>query len=352
MFVDLTQFRGVLDRVAPAAGNTGVTANVLLVATDGTLTATCTDYDVSATASCPCDGDLSALVPVAALAKVVRAMPGPRLELTAGNGAQLHVGVGRSRMMLCGFDADQFPEVEWPSGDGAAVDSGALDLALTTVATAVGQDDSRPALCGVLFERDGERLRLVTTDGHRLHTTTTPVALPSSWTPAILHRRALAVLRSVLDGGATVEIAAVGRDLVFRCGGAMVKARQIEANFPDYNKVIPARSDKTCTLPVAATLEALARATVFAKGEAIVRLTFGDTLEFDCKTLDVGDGHDEVPIDAWTGDVGTVSLSPRYLADALRACGGSDVDFGWGDAVSPCTVRGAQTVCVLMPCRI
>ncbi|MBU2825735.1 DNA polymerase III subunit beta, partial [Acidithiobacillus ferrooxidans] len=75
--------------------------------------------------------------------------------------------------------------------------------ALAVVANTMAQNDARLFLNGVLIEVEGQELRLVATDGHRLAMMTLPFAssLESGSYQAILPRKAVLELLRILDDG-------------------------------------------------------------------------------------------------------------------------------------------------------
>lgn len=169
-----------------------------------------------------------------------------------------------------------------------------LTDALDFVVRAVSSEETRYYLNGIYLHQhnmadigDGTGkagvLRMVATDGHRLHIRTfTGSASPSTrrdGSPAVIvPRRAVAMIVKALalyspDTWAEMEWCETG--FVFRLGRVLVESKIIDSTFPDYVRVIPSLEDVTHTIPVpAAERAAMAlahRATVARINEGSVR---------------------------------------------------------------------------------
>lgn len=336
----------------------GVTASVRLDVTDSSVTVWATDYDVTGSGTAPCDGggDWSALVPATLMLRQIASLPdGATVTLTRRDSNRLLIEAGRSRYEVAGLDPSEFPEVAVPIPGGVALDSGEVRLLLNRAAYCVSQDDGRPAICGLYLEGKDDALRATATDGHRLATATCPA--PGLAIDAIMHRRALSVLRKMLDGSPTVWLAAVGRDLVWRTRDLTLTCRRVEANFPDWRKVVPdtTGSPLRATFDAEAMLAELGRvAPVLPRGDAILRVTWvgPDCLELDGKG-DLGDAHTELAADC-AGEGVTIGLNPAFLRDACRALGGT-VTVRATDGLLPVVLTSdaaVDCVSVLMPIRL
>lgn len=335
-----------------------ITACVRIDCTASTVTVHATDYEVSGSATAPCDGDgeWSVCVPAVTLLRQIGTLPdGATVTLRLADGARLAIEAGRSRYAIAGKPASEFPEVAEPVTGGVALDTAALRQLFVRAAYCVSMDDGRPAITGVYLQGDGEALRATATDGHRLATAT--MAAPGLTITAILHRRALLALLKMLATAPTVWLVSEGRNLVWHTRDTTLTARRIEATFPDWTKVVPDPAGYGGSVTVAADvmLAELSRVTpLLPSRDAIVRLTWtGDGIALD-GTGEHGDAHAELDA-AVHAPVAcqTLGLNPAYLRDAVKALGGA-VTMAVRDSVSPVLLTSdaaGAAQCVLMPCR-
>lgn len=340
-------------------GSPNITGCARLVAGLDRLTAQATDHERSGDgwAAADGDGEWSVCVPAAQLAKLVGLLPdGATVSLLPDGDTLLRVEAGRARYTLAGMPAAEFPDLSdldalGTEPAGVAIDSEALRRLLSLAAT-VSQDDGRPAICGVYLHGDGQTLRAVATDGHRLTTATIDAAVTID---AILHRGALGSLRRMLDASPMVWLSRAGRGIVFASHGRRLVCRAIEANFPDYTKAVPAaNAGEPVAIDADALLADVNRVAPMAAGaDAIMRLTLtASGLALDASGGN-GDAHAELDAD-WTGKPATYGINPAFLRDACRSLGGT-LTLRLRDQVSPILVTSdaaPNAVVVLMPMRL
>lgn len=321
----------------------------LLSASHGILRVLSTDYEVAAAGSAPCDGDLLACVPAKAILGVVGALPdGATLTLTVAANHRLTVESGRSRYELAGENPELFPAPAEVSGDVLALPAGPLRAMLARVAVCVAQDDSRPAMACVYLHSDDGNLVAVATDGHRLALDTMSFG---GKIDALVPRRALGVLLSLLDGAATCALTVAGRDLRFDVGSLSLTARRVEGAFPGYTKVIPDARGGGLAVEAEVLSRAVKQVAMVARGsEPILRLRAdAGNLTLDVADPTSGEGHAEIECE---GDMPALALNPRFLID-LCAVGGT-LTIAARDNESPVRVTSdaaAGWVGILMPMR-
>ncbi len=97
----------------------------------------------------------------------------------------------------------------------------------------------RPALSGLYLDMEGELLRTVATDGHRLSLTGIPVSAQVE--PVIVPGRACVLLREILKRfpGGKVGIVSGEKEIVFFGESWILRTVPIESIYPDYRAVIP-----------------------------------------------------------------------------------------------------------------
>jgi DNA polymerase-3 subunit beta len=133
----------------------------------------------------------------------------------------------------------------------------------------------------------------------------------------------------------------------------------IDAQFPAYQDVIPAMTDRAVRTPRVQFKEAL-RAVSLAASERTggVKLGVADNaLRITSESPESGNGFDEVSIE-YDGPEISVGFNARYLLDVLNAIDDEEVTLGLSGELDPAVVRpgGEKThdeyIAVVMPMRI
>lgn len=365
--VPLYRAQGVVDRKA----TTNVIACVHVSAGDDGLVLSATDYDVTMTASVAAEvlEPGAVLVNGRALFEVVRALPeGSVVELTGEPNHRLRIVAGRATYHLNGLDPAEFPggSIEAQPRLGLYCDKGHIEAMLRRTLFSVSQDDTRPALNGVLLEiepvAEGQVLiRMVSTDGHRLSKSERTVACSShdgSSHRCIVHRRGATELQRILEGSdPSVHIGFSGRNVVFASDKARLQVKQIDETFPDYGRVIPEKGDISVSLPLPELVGAIRRVgAVSASKDATLRFELTDgRIVLEMNHQDLGDAHEEIEPASYKGGHQKVGFNPRYLLDVCQVLATDNVSLELSDQFSPCLVHSEEdpgSVFVIMPMRL
>lgn len=366
LMLPLYRAQGAADQRA----TTNVIGCVHILAADDRLVLTATDYEVTVMAEVAADvvEPGSALVSAKGLFQVVRALSeGSVVQLSSDASHRLRIEAGRSYYHLNGMNPEEFPHsaVDTQGSRSLVVDKAHVDAMLRRTLFSVSADDSRPAITGVLLEIEPEgaqqvRIRFVSTDGHRLSKAERSVAsgdFEGGRFSGIIHRRGAAELQRLLEGSdPTVRIEISGRTLVFSSDRARLQVRQIEASFPDYNKVVPDRGDVSVTLPTSTFVSAVRRVQSLGNSrDNILRLEFDDgRVTLEMTHPDIGEAHEEMECD-WSGSRMKFGFNPKYLQDVCSVLGTDNITLELRDQMSPCLLHSDEepgSVFVIMPMRL
>lgn len=366
LITPLYRAQGVIDRKA----STNVLACVHMVAADGALTFTATDYDVTMTADVSAEvlEPGAALVNGRALFDVVRALPdGVDVMLTCDEHHRIRIEAGRAYYHLNGLAPEEFPDVvEEGSGKRLHLDKEEVAGMLRRTLFSVSSDESRPALNGVLLEIEPASatqalLRMVSTDGHRLsraERAIEAVDYDGSSYRCIVHRRGAAELLRIFEGGdLSVTIEFLGRNIVFSSDHARLQVRQIDESFPEYQRVIPENSIAKVTLSKTALVNAIRRVSSLASGKHnLLRMDLETgKISLEMVHADFGDAHEEIEAPDYEGSMVSVGFNPRYLIDVCGVLDVESVTLELSDQFSPCLIHAEDepgSTFVVMPMRL
>lgn len=367
LMIPLYRAQGVVDRKT----TTNVIACVHLTASEDQITVTATDYEITVVAEVSADvvEAGAALVNGRALYDVVRGLPdGATVTLSSDANHRLRIEAGKSYYNLNGWNPTEFPIDAGmaASGRGFLCDKSQVETMLRRTLFSVSTDDSRPALNGVLFEVEPEaqgqvRLRMVSTDGHRLSKAERTVAASDydgQKQRCIVHRRGAAELQRILEGSdPSVRIEFAGRNVVFSSDKSRLQIRQIEESFPDYGRVIPDRGDTAVTLTTGGLAGSIRRVSALgAAKEPLLRVEIADgRMALEMNYVDFGDAHEEIELPDWQGGKLRVGFNPKYLLEVCSVLGSEHITLELSDQFSPCLLHSDEepgSVFVVMPMRL
>ncbi|MEO8603278.1 MAG: DNA polymerase III subunit beta [bacterium] len=340
-----------------------ILGNVLIQSSDDGVVIAATDQELAVRRHCTAEVKKKGTLTAGArkLYEMVREIPDGEIRIRQQDNFWIEVSAGKSRFRLVGLDPREFPAMpEPPPGECSVRISGeTLTEMIEHTLFAVSADETRVNLNGIHLEQtpDG-RLRMVATDGHRLAMITRPVdhlALP---TPVTLPRKAVVELRKVLESGEEpVELSVQGGAAHAARGRVQMSMRLVEGEFPDYNQVIPAKSERHATIDALALHAALRRVSVVSseRTRGIKMHIDSQRLELTTINPDVGEAAEEIDIE-YEGEPVGVGFNGRYLLDVLGVLPSDKrIEIGLNDEVSPGVLRavGDPDYCyIVMPMRL
>jgi len=373
---DLLKLVSRMQGVAERKSTMPVLSNVLL-AVDGPsmLRIAATDMYLALVGRVMSDVSKGGSVAVSAkdLLERVRMMPDGPIHLSSVDGTTVLKAAGSARRYtLRGMPGEDFPPLPTPA-EGSPSLAIAVDVLRELIAKthfSISGDETRAHLNSALFEWDGDVVRMVTTDGHRLSKIEVKVTGRQASATMLIPLKAIQELRRLCDemlgeakdgakelgDSSQLQITQSGSNAFFQGGGVSFAVRLVDAQFPPYAQVIPQNSGKIVRLGRSVFAEAL-RAVSVAASERTGGVKLGVTsgaMRITSESPESGEGFDEIPID-YTGQPMTIGFNAKYFLDVLGALDEDEVELGLGGELDPAVIRPVSDrvfLAVVMPMRI
>lgn len=338
-----------------------VLANVLVVAGKEGLAITGTDLEVEMVAEVKTDqsdtGEFT--LPARKFLDICRALPeGAVLNIAVAENRAV-IKSGRSRFALATLPASEFPSIE------SMADEFTVELTESNLKTLIDQtqfsmahQDVRYYLNGLLLELRQGTVRAVATDGHRLALCEQPCSSSSKdERQIIVPRKGVVELGKLLEASDEKVTLHIGTNHVqVRLPSVTFTSKLIDGRFPDYERVIPAKSPNTLSCTREAARQALVRASVLSNEKYRgVRLQLSkDLLRATVHNPEQEEAEEELEI-SYSGDELEIGFNVSYLLDALSAVKSESVAMQMADPNSSCLIQGEdEPHCkyVVMPMRL
>ncbi|WP_394834106.1 DNA polymerase III subunit beta [Pendulispora rubella] len=311
----------------------------------------------------------SVAVPAKDLLERVKMMPDGPIRIASEDNATTTLKATGSarRYTLRGMPGEDFPPLPVPA-EGAptlAIEVDVLRELIQKTYFSISGDETRAHLNSALFEWEGDVVRMVTTDGHRLSKMEVKVEGRQASATMLIPLKAILELRRLCDeivpeqgkdARAQIQITQSGSSAFFQGGGSTFSVKLVDAQFPPYSQVIPQNSDKKVRVPRGQFADAL-RAVSIAASERTGGVKLGITggvMRITSESPESGDGFDEIPVDYAGADI-TIGFNAKYFLDVLGSLQEDDVILGLSGELDPAVVRPASErnfLAVVMPMRI
>ena len=303
-----------------------ILANVLLTASeDGHLSVSATNLELGLIGTYPCEVLKSGAITLSgkALFDIVRALPKNSATLKTTNNNWVEITCGKVNYRLVGMAADGYPslptfgDVEFFKLSGEAFKD-MIDKTLYSVCT----DETRYNLTGIYCEAmaEGNGLRMVSTDGHRLSIIEHPTDdQPLIKKGVIIPRKGMIEIRRLLDDGEVMgQLGFQENSAIFEKDGLTLTMQLVEGEFPDYNQVIPASFTKSIIIDRALLQSALKRTSLLSPDKAQgVRLDLSNgSLSLSAHNPDIGEAREDLEIN-YEGEDLKIGFNFRYISAML-----------------------------------
>jgi len=370
---DLLRVLGRCQGVADKKSTMPVLGNVLLETTDDGLRLAATDLvlAVSGVVSAEVKRKGSVAVGAKDLFDRVRMMPEGELiiEVTEGSSTTIRASSAARRYTIHGVPGAEFPSLPSATlGDWLELEVGIMARLLSSTYFSISTDETRLHLSSALFEYEDNRVRMVTTDGHRLSKMEIRAPEVKGKGSMLIPLKGIHELRRLCDEALSessseqapvLRILPSGANVYFEIAGFRFSVKLVDATFPPYQQVIPSQSEKAIRAPRGALSDALKAVSLAASDRTGgVKLTLSNkTLRVESESPEAGEGFDEIAID-YTGGELTIGLNAKYFLDVMNAITDDEVILGISGELDPAVVRPAgdatdrDYLAVVMPMRI
>ncbi len=355
----LSHIQGVVERKNTIA----ILSNVRMEALAGVLTLNGTDQDIDIkeTINVEASEDGSNTVSAHLLYDVLRKIDSAaEITLETKNESALIIKSDNTNVSLPILPIEDFPIINPLSSENTfAVESDKLKHILEKAKFAISQDETRYYLNGVYLEFiESGKIRAVATDGHRMACIDAEIGVaPTGIQSMILPKKSVNELTRLLDRENTkVEITVSESSVNFKFDTISFTSKLIDANFPDYDKVIP----KNNTSVVEVNREKFKNSvdfvsTVSEEKIKTLKMTLVDSLiKLSVSTTSNASASQEVENSGDKCNL-VIGFNASYLIDIANNIDEEELSISLDNASAPIIVRGkgnSEELYILMPMRL
>jgi DNA polymerase-3 subunit beta len=314
-----------------------ILANVLIKRSGQELRVQATDLELQVNARLPDTGgeDFALTTGARKLYDIVRALPeGGRVKLETRD-ALLEVKCGRAKFTLQTLPAADFPAIETQAGTQAPVSIAQKEFKrlLQQVQFAMAQQDIRYYLNGMLLVLEGQTLRAVATDGHRLALAESRLSEAAENREVILPRKTIAELaKQLAETDDPVQITLGDNQASFNLGTSLLVSKIIDGKFPDYQRVVPQNHQKLLGLERQTAINTLQRAAILSSDKFRgVRLVMSPgSLRVVCNNNEQEEAQEEIEAE-YSAEPLDIGFNVAYLLDGLAAVKAERITLAFQD---------------------
>ena len=344
-----------------------ILANVLIEAEGDAVTFRATDLDIEVVDKVEAQVQRAGATTVNAvtLHEIVRKLADGALVGLSDDGAsgRLSVEAGRSHFQLATLPKEDFPvmaSAEYASNFTA--NAAVLRRLFDKSKFAISTEETRYYLNGVYMHvaetQDGQTLRCVATDGHRLARIDAPLPEGAEGMPGVIvPRKTVGELRKLLDDDdAAIAVSVSETKVRFATPEITLTSKVIDGTFPDYSRVIPNGNSRRMEVDAAEFAKAVDRvATVSSERSRAVKMQLDeDRLILSVNAPDSGNAEEELGV-AYGDEKLEIGFNAKYLLEIASQVDRENAVFLFNSAGDPTLMREGNdqsAVYVVMPMRV
>ncbi len=357
---NLTKALSNVSRVASARNELVILNNILLRTDNNRLLVAATNLEIASKQyiGTKISKPGSITVPARLITDFVASLPTGTVELEVKND-HLYIKSGKFSSTINGMVADEFPELPEIDEDKTIeykFKASELKKSLSQTIIASSSDTTRPVLTGVFWHTSKGSLLLAATDGYRL--AERRLMKVKDEVNAIIPTTTLQeVLRCLGDNNEDISVLFDNTQVCFKTPSLEIVSRLIDGKFPDYQQLIPQKSEVEVVLSKDDLGRVTKVASLFAResggGITISTSVEKSTLSIHSIASELGENTSEASAEI-TND-GEITINSRYLLDALGVIGGDELMFAFNGKLAPCILReskkDADYLYIIMPMK-
>ncbi len=346
-----------------------ILSNVLIEAKEDGVYLTATDMDIAVIEKINLEkSEVMQLGTITTSAQmlydIVRKLPeNVKVELLSEKNDRLGIKVSSSSFALNCLPAEDFPSISQEEFKFTfSLETNDLIRLIDKTSFAMSLEETRYYLNGIYLhavkDAEGEKLRTVSTDGHRLSRVDMNIPEGANEIPGVIvPRKTIMEIRKLLeDHSDTINLSLSDNKIKLSFSNVILTSKLLDGTFPDYSRVIPEQNDKTVTISNQLLSEAVDRVSTVStdKTRAIkVNISKGNLI-ISATNPDKGSASES--LDAiYEGEEVEIGFNSKYVLDVARQIKGNEIIIKLSDSVSPTLVYDKDdkgVLFVLMPMRV
>ena len=280
---------------------------------------------------------------------IIRKLPDNDVTIESQNSEgniKVTISCEKAKFTILGRSGDDFsylPSIE--RIDGIHVSQYTLRNIILQTIFSISENDTNKVMSGELFEVDGNMLKMVSLDGHRISIRKVELAQSYGYKKVIVPGKALSEVSKILTDSteSVVSIFFTDKHVLFEFEKTVVVSRLLEGEYFNIDQMLSSDYETKLTINRREFLDCIDRATLLVKeGDkrpVIISIENG-FLEMKINSA-VGSMDEKVDIEKQGKDL-KIGFNPKFLIDALRAIDDDNIDMYLVNPKAPCFIKDAD----------
>ncbi len=321
---------------------------ILVDATKGVITLTANDMELGIETTI--EGDIIEKGIIALDAKIfleiVRKLPDSEITIETDSSYKTTITCEKAKFNIIGKSGEDFsylPAIE--KEDNIIISQFTLKEVVRQTIFSISDNDNNKLMTGELFDINGDELKVVSLDGHRI--SIRKIQLKNNYAPkkVVVPGKTLNEVSKILPGDAEsdVIISFTSKHIVFEFDNTTVVSRLIEGEYFKIDQMLSSDYETKVKINKKELLSCIDRATLLVKeGDKkpiIINIT-DESMELKINSV-VGSMNEDIDIEKSGKDL-MIGFNPKFLIDALRVIDDEEVELYMVNPKAPCFIKNPE----------
>ena len=286
------------------------------------------------------------------ISSIVKALPDSEVTISTDAGFMVSIDCEKTHYNLPGRSGDDFtfpPQIEEESG--IEIRQAVFKNLIAQTIFSISSNDANKIMTGELFDLDGEVMRMISLDGHRISLRKTFLNQTYAPRKAIVPGRTLQKIRNILSDQAdkTLKICFTDKHICFRFEDTIMVSRLIDGEYFDIAQMMNGDYETKVSVSRKAFIRGIEQAMILAQEgdkKPIILNIAGEEMEMKVNSTR-GSMNSFVSVAKQGKDI-MIGFNPRFLTEALRVIEDDELDVYFVNPKAPCFIRNNDSTYVYM----
>ncbi len=278
--------------------------------------------------------------------EIVRKLPDSDIVIETDNSYRTIITCEKAKFNIIGKSGEDFsylPVIE--KEDHIIISQFTLKEVVRQTIFSISDNDNNKLMTGELFDINGNELKVVSLDGHRI--SIRKIELKNDYEPkkVVVPGKTLNEMSKILPGNADsdVTISFTSKHIVFEFDNTTVVSRLIEGEYFRIDQMLSSDYETKMKINKKELLNCIDLATLLVKeGDKkpiIINITDG-SMELKINSI-LGSMNEEIDIQKSGKDL-MIGFNPKFLIDALRVIDEEEVELYMVNPKAPCIIKDSE----------
>ena len=345
---ELLQGVNTVLKAVPAKTTMPILECILIDTTDGQIKLTANDMELGIETKIK--GDILDKGKIALEAKlfseIVRKLPDSEVSIQTDDSYRALIKCEKAKFNIAGKSGEDFsylPEIE--KTQMISLSQFSLKEIIRQTIFSIADNENNRLMTGELFEINGNELKIVSLDGHRI--SIRKIELKETYNPVkvVVPGKTLNEISKILTGGIeeNVRIFITGRHIMFEFDDTVVVSRLIEGEYFRIEQMLSSDYETKISMNKKELQSCIERASLLVKEgdkKPIIMNIMDESMELKINSF-IGSMNEDIDI-VKTGKDLMIGFNPKFILDALRVTDDENIDIYMINPKAPCFIRDEE----------